>query len=407
MSSDFLNPDEVEKLKKKKRVIVDQTDDDSNDEIDDDDISNLLEIKVPKEITANIEETPLKLQNKSGKVKIEYESMGRFDTPPVLYFSGYTVDHIDNFALVTEENIFETLVTIIEDLKYSNENVKIEDMLIEEFFETLIGIKAQFNTTKHIHRWTCDCQDDLSDKEKTVIETIVDLSTLNDSCISILESDEKYRNICREMFSDKDVFASYLKMKYGKNADINEYNLEDELNEIQVKEPYTVPDGKDIYKFRFLRIRDLIIASRYINKKYSYKIKALKSKQIHNVKASELKKIKDEELEKLNQEKGRDFIRALKSAALVGCNNKIFESLEEKIEAYQHIPIGVFMEAASFLEDIKFGINKEQDFECPICGCSEKRLLQLEFNFLEFIPNKSDTLHGIQNITRRHIFMGI
>ena len=400
MPNDFLNPADVEKMKKNKKVIVDQNvDENFDDEIDETVSSN--------EIFNNIKKTPLKLENTSDKVKIEYETMGRFDIPSVMYFDNYKTDHLDNFALVTEENIFETLVSIIEQIKYSSENVRIEDMLIEEFFETLIGIKAQFNTINHIHRWNCDCQENSPDTEKLINETTVNLQLLNDSCISILTADENYRNICREMFLDKNVFISYLKMKYGEDINVDDYNLENELNEIQIKEPYVIPDGNNIYKFNFLRVRDLIIASRYINKKYSYKVKALKSKQIHNVKSDELKRIKEEEMEKLNQEKGRDFIRALKSSTLIGYNNRLLETLEEKIEVYKNISINVSIDASSFLESIRFGINKEQDFECPICGHSEKRLLQLEFNLIEFLPTKSDTNNGLQNITRRNIFMGI
>ena len=69
--------------------------------------------------------------------------------------------------------------------------------------------------------------------------------------------------------------------------------------------------------------------------------------------------------------------------------------------------VNLFLQLSDFLEEIKFGVQHEHTFECPICGLSEGRSLQQQFNFIEFIPTKSNTSTEIRNITRGNIFMGI
>jgi len=397
MAKEFLSPSEVEKLKSKRTIVDNNVDFEQGETLEE------SFIEKPKSLIKKQE--PLNIKNNAGKVKIDYESMGRFNIPATMYFSGYTVDHIDNFALVTEENIFETLVTIIEDLKQDDIEAKVEDMLIEEFFETLIGIKMQFDTIAHVHRWICDCQQNASESEKIINETIVNLKELN--YISIEQADEKYKEMCREAFKDDKVFDNFIKMKYGENCEAKEYDKETEIKQLRVVEPYTVASNTDIFKFRFLRVKDLIIANRYITKKYAGKIKAIKNKQMHNVKAQDLKLMKEEELEVLNQQKGKEFLRALKASTLVEYNGKFLDSLEDKMDVYRIIPMNVALNSTTFLDTIKFGVDHEQDFECPICGFSERRSLRFEFNFIEFIPVKPNSSDALGNITRGNIFMGI
>ena len=397
MTKEFLSPNEVEDLKAGKNIIVDNGLTDDTEEVVD---------EAKEEIKPNV--TPI-VQNKAiavnnaGKVKIDFESNGRFDMPSALHFAGYKIDHVDQFALVNEENIFETLVSVVEDLKQEDQEVSIENMLIEEFFEALIGIKSQFNTPHHIHRWLCDCQNKEDKNTQIINEKIIDLRKLKFR--SIETADEIYKEMVTEAFEIEGVFSHYIKLKYGQEATESEFTKEEEIKQVKIDEPYSITDGVDVYKFRLLRVKDLIVSSRYITKKYSSKIKAVRAKQIHNVKAEELKQIKEEELEKLEIKKGQEFVRTLRRVCLTEFNGRPLNTLEEKLQI--ELPLNIVNDSTDFLERIKFGVYDKQDFECPICGYSEQRLLHLEFDFIEFIPIKSDTANELRNITRGNIFMGV
>lgn len=148
-----------------------------------------------------------------------------------------------------------------------------------------------------------------------------------------------------------------------------------------------------------------MFANKYVTKKYASKIKAIKNKQMHNVKAFELKQMKEEEMGTLLKKKNQEFLRALRKCTLVEYNGRQLFELEDKMEI--ELPINVALKTTNFLDKLKFGVTHEQDFDCPICGKSEKRLLYLEFNFIEFIPVKLDPRNEIRGITGGNIFMGI
>jgi hypothetical protein len=192
-----------------------------------------------------------------------------------MYFGGYTVDHIDTFALVTEDNIFETLVSIIEDLKDKTSEAKVENMLVEELFEVLLGVEAKFNTVNHVHKWICECQQNEDDASRVVNETIIHLPSL--TYTSIEQSDEILKEMMREQFQNTQIFEQFLKLKYGENAEASEFNIEEELKQIKISEPYTLAENGNIYKFRYLRVKDILFANQAVAKKYAGKIKALKN----------------------------------------------------------------------------------------------------------------------------------
>jgi len=395
MTKEFLSPSDVKDLESKKRVITDEDVEFESEE------TSQKKVSAPNPSLPN--QPKIKAINIANQVKIDFETMGRFDTPSSLSFSGYTVDHIDNFALVTEDNILETLVSITEELKDKNSSDEIGNMLIEEYFEVLIGIESRFNTVNHMHRWVCDCQRDVDENSRIINETIIHLPSLQFT--SIEQADEKLKEICRESFETEGVFKNYLSLKYGEDASIEEFNKEDEISKMKVSEPYSILDENILYKFRYLRIKDLLFANEYVNKKYAGKIKAIKNKQIHNVKAFELKQIKEDEMEALTKKKNQEFLRALRKCTLVEYNGKQLFELEDKMEV--QLPINVALKTTDFLDKLKFGVTHKQDFDCPICGKSEQRSLYLEFNFIEFVPVKLDPRNEVRGITGGNIFMGI
>ena len=132
-------------------------------------------------------------ENIAKGVKIEYESMGRFSTPAVLYFKDYSVDDINDIIMIQPEYLVETLVPILNKMKFGegSENFDVAEMSVEDFTETLVALKKQYNTTKHIHPYMCDCQYSLPDSEQKMNEGVVDLNELKYK--SIIDVEEEYK----------------------------------------------------------------------------------------------------------------------------------------------------------------------------------------------------------------------
>jgi len=121
MSGDFLTPEEVQNRRERK--------------------------KVPQAVNTEVEDSIDKnIQSYAGCVRIDYESMGRFSTPPILYFKDYNTDDINDLVMSSQETIVETLIPILNRMKFGEEfkDFDCASMTIEDFIETLIAIKKQY-----------------------------------------------------------------------------------------------------------------------------------------------------------------------------------------------------------------------------------------------------------------------
>ena len=336
--------------------------------------------------------------NKGGQVEVRFESQGRFSAPEVMLFKDYTVEHINNLTFCKPENILETLVTIMEDIKNVNEenDVHVADLTLEEFMEALIAIKLQFNTKEHLHRWVCDCQSGISDDSKKINEKIIDLSTL--SYRSIEEADsilkEKFK-IELDTLTDEQ-FKEYIKERYKDNPLDNPeiWTKADEIDAVKILEPfhYREPSTKNVYSFRLMRVGDILDAQNKLDSKYASKINMVSKKQTpHGVQLAEFKSKQEKDIEKLKLEQAKETVLMAKALTLIGFNGQAIEGDNEKYNIYKQLSRKSSFELADFLKDIEFGISDERDYDCPICGKTVRRLLQQEFNPIEFLPLDTDT----------------
>lgn len=371
-------------------------------------IKKRREKKQSEEVVEHVvEKSNEKYFNKAGTVAIQYESMNRFDTPDILYFSDYSIEDVNDITLTRPEDIFENLICILNKLVKTDVPVKIENMTIDEFLETLVGIKLQFNTHKHIHRWICDCQSPLDEKDRQINEFEIDLRTIQ--YVSIEEADEKLREYYRkvfEIYSDEE-WKEYLLAKYSNNplSDINAYTREEEVKKIKITEPINLPLDGHVYSFVFTRIKHLIDGQKLAQKQYSGRIKQIQNKRETNVPLAELKQKKDDELNKLKDEQNKKSVLYARSLTLEKLDGKVLSN-EERIQIFPKLSRNIMFELINFLDQIHFGINDEREMICSICGKSERGLLQQELNPIELLPLDSSSTGKHREHSRINIYFG-
>lgn len=379
----LLSPDEVEKRKQKKPESI---------------VQKPIEDK---------KENKDKFYNRGGTVAINYETMGRFNIPSTLYFKDFSTTDESDLLLTRDDDLLETTINILNKLKNQDAKCDVGDMLKEEFFETLIGIKKQFDTVKHTHLWICDCQESLPSEDQKVNETEIDLTKIEYK--SITEADEIVKNYYRdkfENFSESD-WTNYIATRYKDNPSLELENLtkEQEIETIQVKEPFLIK-YEHTYAFRFSRIGDLVKAKKLTVAKFAPKFKELQTRKNPNGPLAEIKLQRQEELNKLKEDQGKYEFLVSRALTLLKVDDKELND-NEKIEIFSKLPRAIDYEMRNFLSQFKFGIQHEQEFTCPICGKVDKRLLQREIFIYELLPTQSITKRDNKLPTRSNIYVGV
>ena len=341
------------------------------------------------------QEIKQELQNTAGLVKINYESMGRFGTPEILYFDDFVGRHVNDIELSTQDNLLENLITILNELKKNEESFDVKDMTSEDLLETLIAIKQQFEGDAHIHYWICDCQMEKSDKDRIINEYQLRLSELQFK--SMLDVDKDMKEYMSEVFASMsdEQFKQYLIQKYKKNPldDIDLHTREKEVESIIVKEPFNILSGQDVYSIRYPRVDDIIKAKKYTEKIYNPKIKTIQNRREANVPLHELKAKKDLEIETLKEEQAKTLVLFAK-AMMLQTKNDIPLSDNDKMEEFKNMKRQTTRNIENLFDILKFGLSTELELICPICGQTEKRLLRDAIDPRQLLPlnyKQSDT----------------
>jgi hypothetical protein len=326
-----------------------------------------------------------KFINHGDTVKINYESMGRFSIPKTLYFKGYSVNDISDLAVSKEEDILETMVAILNNL-CTDKTVKVENMLMEEFYETLIALKATFNSRIHKHRWMHKCQDKEPQEDRKFSSSDVDLATLNYD--SILKAEEKLKEYYGKKFSlmKPEEWSNYVLSKY-KGASTP--TKDEEADGVKIKEPITLVVNGDELEFQFPRIGDVVRGLKLAFRDFNGKVSRLKAKQQpHGMTLEEWKEYKDEELEKYEKEKQKTAILASRAMSLVKKNGEDLEYLD-RLAIFKSLPVNVMESLTNFFDSVRFGVQDERELPCDLCGSMEKRSLHRELSPIELLPIES------------------
>ncbi|MCP4650358.1 MAG: hypothetical protein GY853_09815 [PVC group bacterium] len=103
----------------------------------------------------------------------------------------------------------------------------------------------------------------------------------------------------------------------------------------------------------------------------------------------------------------KDIINTVKALTIVNFNREDITDNNKKIELYKKIKRKELMEFNDLLQYINFGIQDKREFECSLCGKTEGRLLQREFDPYEFIPLDSGSNGELRSSSRGSILFGV
>lgn len=368
--------------------------------------------KREKLVSESIKQTD-KYYNSSDKVLIHYESCGRLGNPDKLYFSDYSIKHVNDITLSRTDDLLENIITILNELKHVDDESAdfcVSNFLLEEFLETLVGIKFQFVGKDHTFRWLCDCQAGIDPDDQIINEAIINLASLQYRSIS--DADEKLKEYVNKKLQTltPEAFKNYLLNKYKDepiSSDMASWTIEQEIESLSIKEPISLKIGDDIYDFRLTRLKDILKAQKLSTKEFAGKIKSAQSQKYkEGSPLAEYKINKKKEVENLKYQQAKAGILYTKALGLVSINGEELSD-KQKIEKYITIPRNIISEFALLLDNIQFGIYHEQEFTCPECGEVSKRSLQQGFNPIEFLPMESSSTGESSKHTEFNVYIGV
>jgi len=351
------------------------------------------------------------IENHAKCAKIEYESMGRFSTPAVLYFKDYSVEDINDIVMSSPENLIETLVPILNKMKFGKESEEFDVamMTTEDFIETLVALKIRI-AKDHKHPYMCDCQYALPEAEQKLEEGNIDLTQLQYKSIEDVE--EEYRKVALEDLNSlsEEEWIEY-RDKYAKDENISNIETitkETIVEKIKIKEPFTIYSDDNKITFRLSRIADVIKAQKIIDKEFAPAFKKLQNRVEHGVPGDVLKAKKQEEFEELQKQKAKKLMVYIKAYSLLTLNDKVLSD-KEKVDLMinrEIFPRQITRDMDSFLDQLKHGIYHTQEFTCPKCGKLNKEELQHSLSVAELLPLDSKNNRDNKQHTRLNIRFG-
>ena len=360
-----------------------------------------------KEVITEITDYKLSYNNYGSTVKIDLESSGRFGNPKTLVLKDYNARHVNDLVTSKEEDLLETLLSILNECVIEPKGFDIGNLTNEEFYEVLIGMKIAFDSVTLKHKWIHEddsCQGKKEDDEKEISESILDLREIKS--ISIEESDESIREFYKDKFSqlsEKD-FKEYLLVKYGHEKDIT---LEEELKSIRIQEPFLIKGYETDYEFKLVRMKDLLLAYKIASRETNHKIRVIQNKTIKKGDNSEILKLeKEDEIKKLNREKARKVLEYSQAFSLsfVRRNGKRVElkTNEERLKEYSTMPRNVLLNYMNAINVIRYGINDEIHLTCDLCNGTERGYLQRLISPFSLLPISEDKRDTTTGIVRQH-----
>ena len=366
-----------------------------------------------KQVEAEGITIPSIAENSVENVVVNLETEGRFDSPEKIVLRQFKGRDVNNLVLSRQDKLLPTLIQILNDCviaEEGQEEVKIENCLPQEFIEIMIGLKSKVSL-KHEHKWICDCQDVLPVKEQQVNTDIIDLNTIH--YVSISEADEKCREMTRPRFEmmTKEEFESYVNTHFSDYTEEEKakITIDDALKDIHITEPIKMAVDGHIYEFRFNRMADLVFAQKEAENAFAFKFKQLQNKrwtQDCGMGMEQFKLQKEQDTDDLKDLQGRYAISVFHSLRLMKMDGQEITSLKRKIELYDDINGNNLIQLNNYLDSLRFGIYDTRDFVCPICGETKQRVLQREFNPMEFIPVIDATSGEYRHDPRCSIYFG-
>jgi hypothetical protein len=327
-----------------------------------------------KEATVNLKEVDKNLENKktipNNYIEIKLESNGILSAPKKLHFRDYSMDDALELNVINEEDQLEAIVRVLNNMIWEKD-FDCKNLHPKELAQIIYTLHGIFINSKIEKEYYYDenlpegreiGQKDYQDNIGTIEIPVSSIKTIN-----IMDGDKE-------------------KPKF--------------------KEPFSLFDdtAKLKFKFRLLRINDLLYAKTYCDTKYEkelkeyapYKRRILKLKDIKNI--EERNKALDNLIEEnydifsnyqnfiTNYE--NDYAKVIQASTIIAIGDKECTSIEEKLEIYKNqIGQTLWPSYNKVIANYDFGIDEKVTFFSEKLQKNVTRGFQ--FQFTDFLPDSN------------------
>ena len=277
-------------------------------------------IKIDKKIIVQLEE---EVKDHTlipfGYIEVKLDSNGKLSAPQILHFRNYEMSEIIGLAACTDEKRTEALIKCLNEMVW--EDFDCNQLHERELEEILMYIHATYWGTF------------LSDRRFFIDDTITDEEKLNDE-----------KNIAMTNIPISDI--------------------QTKLIDSEFQEPIFISLDKKKIGFRLPRVGDMIIAKKFIAKKYfaeERKVSDIKVKI--DKKDPSLTYDEKEMYDKYIEDKSNDYLKIFLACSIHSINGKVLETLEEKIENFFNVPLDIWKDYNIVVkEKIQFGLVNDVTF---------------------------------------------
>ena len=300
-------------------------------------------VKKDVEIIKKVENAPV---IPSGYITVKLSSLGKLGFPAIVHVRDYKFDEALLMAEMNENNTSEVLSQILNNVIF--EDVDIKKAHRQDVLEILLNIYVTwYSPTIESMRYYIN--PDLEGEKLTAKENI------SVATIPIC-------NIKTTPISD------------------------------DVKVPFTIKRKDFEAGFVLAKLENEITAIKFVEEKYAkqdQENQELKKKiESKNYTTAEFS-----EYHKYVSNKGKDFLKVMQSMLIDSLNGKKLETLEEKMEAVDEIPLNMWTVYNNTLKSkFNFGVNPEVEFECSVTHKPITRRFQFrEIYFIPTMVNSDDS----------------
>lgn len=314
-----------------------------------------------KPITKNSQEVPPEY------IEVKLSSAGKLSAPPRVHVRDYNGKDLVNLGLSSTEDMLRSLVQVMNNVIW--EDVDVKDFHEHEMEEILMNIYANFWTPiiqGYPFPYTQEEWNALDDERKERVKKGIEKFEVD---INITEQ-------------------------------LNTNPLPDDF-----KEPIKIAGKDHTVSFILPRVGHYFIAEDYIDNTYAQQDQKFadidKKVKFNNAETDESKKkyidpVQLREYRDYIRQRNSDYILVKQSQMIHKLDGKKLESLEEKIEAYDHVDMRMWTALNDYLANkLGFGIDKNVTMRSPIDGSIVTR--RCRFRPMDFLP--SDDLQNTGEYT--------
>lgn len=299
----------------------------------------------------------------AGYVPLWLSSRGKLNTPELIHVRDYNGRDQADLTLVTSENELNVVLDIVRRRVYEDIDV---EMLHEKELEEILA-------TVHNNFWS---------------------NTLEDVYYPVAKSE--FESLSEE---EKEAYTSG-KQRYQVDIPISDLEVIDLADEF--KEPFSIISSNNTrFTFRLERVKDVLRASKYIQRKYAKETRnfmdierqARKIKSLNQDGVDQLTEIfgqeRVEEYMHYSQKKLADFFIVKRAQCILKKDGKELTTIDEQMAAYDEVPISTWSEYGSISDKYAFGISNTVSVISPITGKKVSR--RFSFRFQDFFPKIQPT----------------